>query len=207
MKKLFTSSALFGAAFLLTFVSLLALLVTDAVKGNGSFFQFRWFVVDIFLACEITMFVSYLNHNKNLMKGMMGATLMAVVMNGFSAATAAQGSANVVCGSLCTLLSVFLLIMHFFINSDRRASPNSVRINSAACVAFALLRVIWFIVDVSGGETFFNSLCYALSDMGIVATVVCIEARLDAFRTDREVAGWTEKQGYPQGYVRQHQRH
>jgi len=31
---------------------------------------------------------------------------------------------------------------------------------------------------------------------------VCVESRLDAYRLDRETAGWSEEKGYPEGYDR-----
>jgi len=41
---------------------------------------------------------------------------------------------------------------------------------------------------------------------GVTAAIVCVESRLDAYRLDREEAGWTEEKGYPEGYVHEHQK-
>jgi len=40
----------------------------------------------------------------------------------------------------------------------------------------------------------------------MTATIVCVESHLDAYRIDREAAGWTEEAGYPEGYVHEYQK-
>ena len=36
--------------------------------------------------------------------------------------------------------------------------------------------------------------------------ICCVESRLDAYRIDRENAGWTEDNGYPEGSVHEYQK-
>jgi len=55
-------------------------------------------------------------------------------------------------------------------------------------------------------------LCYIADVIGMlsyscmVAAIVCVESRLDAYRLDREAAGWTEEKGYPEGYVHEYEK-
>jgi len=42
--------------------------------------------------------------------------------------------------------------------------------------------------------------------IGTALVVVCVESRLDAYRLDREAAGWTEEKGYPEGYVHEYEK-
>ena len=59
----------------------------------------------------------------------------------------------------------------------------------AAASAQFIFHVMGLLIDVIGF-------------IGMTSVVVCVESRLDAYRMDREAAGWTEERGYPEGYVR-----
>jgi len=56
-----------------------------------------------------------------------------------------------------------------------------------------VMEIVWEIITI-------------VSTVIIAAVIVCVESRLDAYRLDREAAGWTEEQGYPEGYVHQNEK-
>jgi len=72
-------------------------------------------------------------------------------------------------------------------------------------VSFLVWDIIWACVC---GNTLdaVSSISLALGFIGLFATIVCVESRLDAYRLDREAAGWTEEAGYPEGYVHEYEK-
>jgi len=205
MKKLFTNNKYFITSFLITAAAFFALIVLIAVQSTYDFLHYEWLTDILFLACEIAMFVSFRNHNKNLMKGMIGATLMAEVMDAlYWDANPENGS--MACAVLSTIVTVLLFIVHFSVNSDRHSNPNAIKVNMRLFFVFVVIEVIWFVCDVKAGENVVYGILVMLSQIGLLNTVVCIEAKLDAFRIDRETAGWSEDKGYPEGYVHEYQK-
>jgi len=168
-------------------------------------------VIDLLrVLCVITLFVSYKKHSKNVMKGMMGALLMlmivhavACVSNNYSG-TARERIASII----YVALSAGLFVNHFVITGERIAKPEQVALNQVLC---ALMVVAMILISGSVVETE-NSILerlgeflYTLSFASSVASVICVESRLDAYRLEREKAGWTEEAGYPEEYGRTEQ--
>jgi len=193
MKKLFTNDVFFLIAFLISAISSFAVLMILAVQPGGDFLHYGWLVTAIFFVCELTMFFSYKSHNKNVMKGMIGASLMAIIMQGMYSATVAVNSGIATCAVLYTIVALLLFATHFSINSEHKSRPGSINVNIVFCLIFIFVNVVWYIVNVRAEGFSVVTLLTSLINIGIVLTIVCIEAKLDAFRVNREAAGWTEK--------------
>jgi len=98
-------------------------------------------------------------------------------------------------------------INHFQINSEHHSSPAKVKINQFLLICLVIVVTVQSVLCIVRAEEIWKIIRYVLDIigfMGMSASVVCVESRLDAYRQDREAAGWTEEKGYPEGYVHEY---
>jgi len=207
MKKLYTSDKFFLAvtviAIVCEVVSCLINIFVSPAKVLNNMLQMA------VIACIIVLYVSYKRHNKNLMKGMMGALVMAFVMIEIMSLSSIETQADLIATVIALVLAIVIFINHFVINSSRNPSPVQIQINQKAGILYALTYIIWMFTWI-GGITdvwmIISSVVYVIAIPCMMADIVCIESRLDAYRTDREEAGWTKENGYPEGYVHEYEK-
>jgi len=208
MKKLFTNDK-----FFLT-------MVLCAVIGTAFFAGINWvffpevrsgLIMDVLAAlCVLVLYSSYKKHSKNVMKCITGALLMLVLVRPINLLTAGSlpiSTAFVMAFSI--LFAAVLFLNHLLINSDRHSSPMNIRFNQMLCIAIIVCHALCVALMMQYDETL---LCLVADGVGmlsyicVVASIVCVESRLDAYRLDREAAGWTEEKGYPEGYVHEYEK-
>ena len=159
-------------------------------------------------ACLISLYLSFKNHAKNVMKGMMGALLAAMLLDCTCWLNTYFGP-DTVFSCIAIALNAVLFIDHFIINGERRSKPVNVRINQVVVCLLSIVYVAWdasWALSYPLGIITVAAVSSSIHCIGVIATVVCVESRLDAYRIDREKAGWTEEKGYPEGYVHAHDR-
>jgi len=203
MKKLFSSDRFFLAATIIGVV----LIVYDAVVSMSSYSeaQFGGIIAILTSFCIFVIYVSYQKHNKNLMKGMLGAVLMAILIGEIYSLMSYTTGIPRTFAVIRTVLAAFLFINHFTINADRDPSPEMVRSNQVVLGIYALVVLAWgivFAVNATSSLEVSSSIAYILGFISELSVIVCIESRLDAYRLDRTSAGWTAEKGYPEGYTR-----
>jgi len=208
MKKIFTNDKFFFA------------MVLCAVIGEGIFAMisiFAWndtnpsrIILLMRLICVVVLYISYKRHSKNVMKGMMGALLMAQLITSILLVSYSQPFEAFINSILGVVINASMFVNHFIINSDRKASPSMIKINQ---ILWAMLFVINTAGDImwtaASPEVPYIIIAFIIDIIGFAgmsAVVVCIESRLDAYRLDREAAGWTEEKGYPEGYVHEYEK-
>ncbi len=208
MKKLFTNDKFFLA------------MVLCAVIGEGLYsvlslvnsFSLISSVVPMMIRvlCVVFLYSSYRKHSKNVMKGLMGALLMAQVLNAITLFGFGNSSVFLTATRIAFLvLNLALFINHFIINSDHHSSSKNVTLNQVIVILLAVLntvRVIYLMTFLPGTLSVIRFACDIIGYIGMTAIVVCVESRLDAYRLDREAAGWTEEKGYPENYIHQKDR-
>ncbi len=178
----------------------------------------------VFYLCLVFLYVSFKKHNKNVQKGLLGATLMwylydelnyllgGIIFNSYSfeAYDNPAGKGYLVLNLICTVLFAGLFINHFIINSDHHSSPINILINQILVVLFSVCSIVSapFQVYVLSGNTLeiIEGITWQLGVSTLVLLIASYESKLDAYRLDREAAGWTEEAGYPKGYVHQKDR-
>jgi len=139
----------------------------------------------------------------------MGAMLMLVMLD---ASRYLQGNGMMIYKVLNIIyfsLVVFLFINHFVINSSRLSSKINILANQIVVVLIAIIVLVLQIVSFSSYSMtvdYLFGILTIISFVGFTAVVVCVESRLDAYKLDREAAGWTEEKGYPEGYVHEYQK-
>ncbi len=207
MKKLFTNDRFFLAM-------VLCAVVGEATGAFISIFAFNYslqtqLTLLFRVACVIILFYSYKKHSKNIMKGIMGSLLAGQLISSIQYLSNMRFDIEYISTLLFAFFSVLLFINHFIINSEHHSSPKQIKFNQLLvillflnCTSYnmlwciydcTLLTLVWCIVDTVGF-------------LGMVSVVVCVESRLDAYRLDREAAGWTEEKGYPENYIHQKDR-
>jgi len=209
MKKIFTNDTFFLVVTILSLVGLLPYTVdafTRYFTGGSERFLSMGLTLVVCCACILTLYLSCLSHNKNIMKPMIGALMMAVIMDSFSYISSDMPVDRVLT-PIYVVLSLALFINHMVINGTRRARPRAIALNQIIVLALVLLQTVWTCVAlatfISGAWHVFGNIAYIFGYPCMAASIVCVESRLDAHRLDRESAGWTEEKGYPEGYVRE----
>ncbi len=202
MKKLFTGDKFFlfvtVTAACFEFISGLINVFAAPETVMGNVLQLA------VVACIATLYISYKKHNKNLMKAMMGALLMAFVMIEVMSLSAMSRTSDMIATPCALVCAAVIFVNHMVINARRQASPANIVINQTAAALYALTYVVWMFTWIGECRTVWmvvSSVLYVVAIPCMMAAVVCIEARLDSYRSDREAAGWTEENGYPEGYI------
>jgi len=167
--------------------------------------------INVLLALGLlTTYVSYKRHNKNVMKGMMGSVLMALLIKRMLNLGMNYIPTDRVCTVLSLIFTAGLFINHYAINSTRLASSWRIRLNQLLSILMAATDIVWSIswavFDFSTGRGYIQNILSIFGMPCIVCAIVCIESRLDVYRLDREKSGWTEEKGYPEGYVHEYEK-
>ncbi len=191
MKKIFTNDKFFLA------------MVLCAVLGELIFLGFQVFVhpeyvisylsLLIRIGCVAVLYSSYRKHSKNVMKGMMGALLMAQLLTSLSYLSSGDAVGRAL---VYVVLNAALFVVHFIINSDHHSSPALIRVNQVLFLLMAILNTVTEVVDISRIGSF-TAAIPLIADIfgfiGMMAAVVCVESRLDAYRIEREAKGYVAK--------------
>ncbi len=202
MKKLFTNDRFFLAMVLISVWGEIIYLASTVLQGEHILTLCIPSVIR--LMCMLVLWFTYKAHNKNAMKGMMGAILMALLLEGNSMLAKAVILADKIIVPIYLVCAAALFISHFVINSTRHPSPASVKLNQILAFLLAAADLAWYIVWIPHETAILTSVAdcvYGISFACLTAAIVCVESRLDAYRLDRENAGWTEEMGYPEEYV------
>lgn len=176
-----------------------------------------WLFTDALLGvCSVVLYLSYSRHNKNLMKGIAGFLLGIILMDDIQSLTyfisiddpfSAFSIFYLVCGTI-------FVINHFILCSNRKSNSVSVAINQVVLLLDALALIIGYIFYMTTSVDFINpsvvdyisTIAEGINFIFICVMIICVESRLDAYKVDREDAGWTEEEGYPDGYVHEYQK-
>jgi len=210
MKKLFTNDKFFGAVTILAIVGMIlcdSLLFVCEPTANLTL------IMDIIcVICILFLYTSYRKHRKNMMKCIIGSLLTLVILRPINTLTSGYVigyPVSTVIMYCYTFAAIILFIDHLLINSDHHSNAGLIRTNQIFCVIIFICEII---STVSALTTIDNTLMKvgywigAISFACVTASIVCVESRLDAYRLDREAAGWTEEAGYPEGYVHEYEK-
>jgi len=163
----------------------------------------------VYALCLIVLLATYRKHNKNVMKAMMGALLMTLVLDSFSYLQSFRAF-DITFAFIYMIIAIGLFINHMLINGTHHPTQAKVRVNQILVILLAIAHIVWFIYPLSN---FINDTYMTISFVGYVfgyvcmaIAIICVESRLDAYRLDREAAGWTEENGYPKDYVHEYQK-
>jgi len=204
MKKLFNNDRFYLTITILAIISSFFYLL---ISYSAYFLSLKYCIAELVrVICIIVLYISYKRHDKNVMKGMMGSMLMLIfILALFSVNNADFGVFYDVLGYSSIVIATVLFISHYLINNSHKSSPAKIFLNQILCVLFALVLLANFVfISIKFALPFVISagnVCGALSSILTAMSIVCVETRLDAYRLDREAAGWTEETGYPQGYI------
>jgi len=204
LRKLFMNEKFFFGVFLANFISCGTLGVSYIYPQFELYNVTAGLVMLLTAVCVITLFASYKNHAKNVMKGMMGALLMALVISAFILVESRR-VLDVICGWINVLLVLGFAVDHFMINGTHLASPAKIRVNQVLLAAIVVNKLVWDVLSILISATstvIFAAILDVVATASIAGAVVCVETRLDAYRLKRESAGWTEEKGYPKEYDR-----
>jgi len=192
MKKLFTSDKFFLVSIIIA--------VLGTVFHNSVMLIILYpvpliytFVKLICILSAVFLYSSYKKHSKNVMKGLMGALLMAQLLEAIGFVQGNETPVDTVFSWISIILSAVLFINHFIINSDHHSSPAMIKLNQVICV---LLAIAFFVWDMTWAFAYGSALvavasvALALGEFGRYAAVVCVESRLDAYRIAREANGY-----------------
>lgn len=213
MKKFFTNDKVFLVAAIGGFVCSLLYSVgcfvfwSDILTSTYASAAILMVINGIATLC---LYISYKKHAKNVMKGLIGALLY----GGFATVCTItfpitkMFTTDIVCAFILLALTFVILVNHFIINSDHKSRKANISVNQWCTKLIVIDAAVWAIswIPYLEGIAILFQFITAIGIACIVGTIVCVESRLDAYRLDREAAGWNEEEGYPEGYIHQKDR-
>jgi len=178
------------------------MVVTGALEGLLCIISrsVEFVLVPFIAALGLWMFLSYKKHQKNVMKGLMGASLMwmlyeevdfagEVLYTSKAAFAASLGNAYAFFSCLKFLNVVLILLiflLHFRINSYGHSRPVEVRLNQL----FNILLIAFYLLDIFTqvffGEINASQIVLMFFKTVLMFVVISIESRLDEFRIIKE---------------------
>jgi len=207
LKKLFTNDKFFLVMTVTGFLGLVISVVLGVILYPG---MYSAWILNIAMAlCHLFLYAAYKKYSKNVMKGLMGAVLFGAIIYTADSFLWNVSVLDYVCSISIFVMAVGLFITHFYINSEHHSKPGLIKLNQIIIIILTVVTIIWNVDWIIKYEDITIKLFCLVLMIGwpcIMATTVCIESRLDAYRLDREAAGWTEEAGYPEGYVHQKDR-
>lgn len=194
MKRFFLSEFTFKLFTILGAV----LLLPSAIWGIVYNASQGIFIVILMLSISLVFtYRSYVRHEKNVMKCLIGMVLTCVFIDDFLSLCYIfndAGSFDIIIESLHILADVLLIINHLIINSDHHSSPKHVKFSQYLVGVELVLSIIgsvpYFTNIVNNSFDVVMLICDTLGFVSIYIVIVCIESRLDAYRIDRELFGW-----------------
>jgi len=201
--KFYEKDITFVLFTILTILIGIASTVLSIVNDNVSYV-----LVPIITIIAFVLFRSYKTHNKNVMKGLMGAVLMWLVteevsymINVFlSGPVAFKNTVDnlyglfVVVKVVCVIVTLGIFALHFVINSDHKSNPLFIELNQTLQLFLICLYVADIIISAMAmGSLNAELIAFLVFKAALMNMVICIESKLDAYRIIREAKGWTEK--------------
>ena len=148
---------------------------------------------------------AYAKHDKNVMKGLLGALLMELILNelcyifGFLRVKIVEefemstvlGVIFVVLEVVFFTLQVTLFINHFVINSDHHSSPAKVRFNQKilfCLMATIIVQEMFSIATLSSytAYTVLQQILWFILEISTYGFIICIESKIDEYKALRE---------------------
>lgn len=189
-------------AILFTAFQLTGIVLTTIISG----FQLSWILISAVMAVLcFMMYITYRSHDKNVMKPLLGAALMLMLcyellnwggmyLQHFGEVLEYFGKDNVFAVYAITKIVTFFVlaainVIHYLINYTHHSSPGKVTANRVLCTVFVVLVVIQAVclsLAEDGIAMIIADCLCAVSDVFMLAIVVNIESKLDAFRIARE---------------------
>ena len=184
--------------------------VSEACYLRSGWFDALYSVERIIMAVFLVVLaISYIKHDKNVMKGMIGAVLATTFFSDlpyvFDMFESREYYFETI-GGIWTVYEimeiliiaayVLIFVTHFLINSEHKSNPGKILFNQIVLMLVPLFYIIQVIVSIIIGRNAMflaGKICNFLANVCILNMVVCIESKLDAYRIAREANGWTEK--------------
>jgi len=207
MLKIFTKDKFF---LTVTVLAVLGELLFAVVEGIAEPELLNVIIMSAVSAvCTLVLYCSYKKHNKNAMKAVMGGLLMSIFAQYTGSLSNGIADSDNAIALILALASILLFFSHISLNSNRKANAFQVYYNQILIIVIAIIEIIWdalWIANNNSALITVGGLAVMIGNSCVLAAVVCVESRLDAYRQDREAAGWTEEKGYPEGYVHEYQK-
>jgi len=148
------------------------------------------------IACSVAMIflvVSYIRHEKNVMKGLIGVVLTLCFSYKLYITVNASTTAELIINIIMLACILFILVNHFIINSDHHSNPDKIFHSQLMAFIYFVFTVILLIVQIAIlKQDPSKAVLVSLFWLATVAFIICIETKLDSFRISREEKGWTE---------------
>lgn len=203
IKTLFENQKAMKVFAILALISGIAVAAIFYVLDGGLALQQPIYLIQGVLA--IFLYRAYAKHDKNVMKGLMGALLTELILNElcylFGFFTVRLGAITEISSLYAAVfialeviyfgLALALFIDHFVINSDHHSSPKLVRLNRILLIALLITIVAqevcnFFALGEVEALSLLSQIVWFVLEVSTYAVIVCIESKLDAFRIKRE---------------------
>jgi len=152
----------------------------------------------------VVMYASYRAHDKNVMKGLMGAELMwmltqeitfscSLLISEKEAFMLSLGSGYpffVIIDIISLLTMLFIFALHFMINSQHESSPTEIWLNQLLNVLLIVIYLLTTILLLIFDSLSISMVVLMIFKVSLMLMIISIESRLDEYRIKRERRGW-----------------
>lgn len=194
----------FSKDILMLFSMIIAVIASVVQAGMNSkiISYFNAFTFAVNAICVLVLFISYKKHDKNIMKGIMGAIFMLMLLRSadtfcsYLQSIAEPTLLRVIFGGLVTLLILILMVNHFLINGDRHSRPWNVKFNQIIFIVLMITELVVRLYYIIISDSVFLRVSYLVSIFTVISTIcllICVETKLEGYKALREANGWVEE--------------
>lgn len=195
LKKLFTNDKFFLITVFITVLCTIIDLFSLIMSGADLLMHLSWISTHLLIAIfTVIIYISYLKHNKNIMKAVIGMLFGVLLMSDISSLVFYLSySMDVFYGYVYVILDIVLIVNHLVLNSNHSSRPLAVKVNQITLLLQATASVLTFISTIKatslGDTNIYDLLSTVVSPflfVFAVASIVCVESRLDLYKAIRE---------------------
>lgn len=198
LKKIFTNDKFFLVSVVISIVC--ALVSVFCYASNGLSLEYddlSWVVSSCLYAIGVfVLYRSYIKHDKNVMKTMLGFLLAVILMAdlGPTATYIKNNDSKLIFMLIYIVLDIALIINHFILCSDHKSKPGIILLNQLNILSEAVISIIYFSIMMSNlvsnpNTNIYDYLGCASGEIVfffMFASIVCVESRLDLYKANRE---------------------
>jgi len=191
MKKFFSNDKIMLVALIIALIGGIVDVVVYGLQNVGT----TVYINALRMICGVVLLISYKKHAKNVMKGMMGALLMANLIMSLCYLNFMDYLIDKICIPVYIVLSIGIFLTHFLINGDHHSRNGLVLINTIFVILLfvnSLVWNIWWLQYCTSIWEIAAGILTAVSSPCLSYLIIWVETKLNDFRIERENKGWTE---------------
>jgi len=187
LKRIFTNDTFFALTTWCTMVLTIPFVIVVFFSYTDKIILMSALIRMTTVVCLAVGYIAYRKHSKNVMKGMIGATLMGYIIMIYTSFFAYEN--DILISAITVIFMIIFMVNHYIINSKHHSNPRRVGINQILGLFFAIVLCIeaaLLVPDCVNKADTIVQILMCIAQPCAIFCIICIESRIDAYKINRE---------------------